>query len=607
MLTDSINRLTTRPGVYLFRDGEGAVLYVGKAKSLRSRVQSYFRGDGPDSPRIREMVERAVDLETIVVGTESEALILEANLIKEHHPQYNILLRDDKRYPYIKVTVQEPFPRVLVTRKTPHDGSRYFGPFTGVGAVRRALKVIQRAYTVRSCRYKLPDEAPSRPCLDYHIGRCLAPCVALQTRDEYRAMIGEILSILEGDTEELRAVVEARMRDAASTLDFESAGRHKTVLDGIDAIAREQRVHRVGGGSKDLIGFARDGDRASGAVLRVRSGLLLGRRVHEFESVRDESDEAILTAIVQSEYLAGGADRRSDLPPELLLPTAIDDAPVFEAVLSEARGARLKIRVPERGEGMRLVSLARDNARSALEDRVIRDSGSREERADETLHELRDRLRLKVVPRLIACVDVSHLQGSDPVGSVVLFENAEPRKAGYRRMRIKGDWGNDDYRSIEETVRRWASRRLAEEERLPDLLVVDGGKGQLGAAMGALAEISEAGDMAVIALAKREEEVFLPDRSSPVLLDKRRRPLHLLQRIRDEAHRFGITYNRKLRSRRTLTSELAQIPGIGPGRQRALLERFGSVRDLRTASEEDIARVPGFSKALAARILTYLR
>ncbi len=603
--SQKLGALPRKPGVYLFRDAQGEILYVGKAKALRDRVRSYLRKEAGRSIKTRELVRRATSVETIVVGSEAEALILEANLIKEHHPRFNIQLRDDKRYPYIKVTIQEPFPRVFVTRRVRNDGARYFGPYTSVGPLRQALDVVKRLYTVRSCRYDLPEESPDRPCLDYHIGRCLAPCVGLQSEDDYQAMIREILRVLGGDTDSLREEVEAHMDRAARELRFEEAGRLRDVLKGLDTIAREQRVHRVKGGDQDILALARDGDLAAAVALRVRNGLLLGRDTQRFSGLQEEDEADLLSAFATRYYLGRGREGTLDLPREVLVSTPFQDRSLLEEVLSREAGRRVRILVPRRGEKRRLVELAGSNARNALEDRVMALAYG-EDRADEVLYELQDRLDLKVVPRFMTCFDVSHLQGSETVASVVAFENGAPKKAEYRHMKIRGDWGNDDYRSMAEAVTRYFRRRLDEDRPLPDLVLVDGGKGQLSAVRTAL-EAMDLGQVAAAALAKREEEVFLPGRSAPVTLGRRDRALHLLQRLRDEAHRFAISYNRKLRSRRTLRSQLGEIPGVGPGRQQALLSRFGSVKAIREAEAEELARVPGIGQAMALRILTYLR
>ncbi len=596
--------LSRQPGVYLFKDARGEVLYVGKAKRLRDRVRSYFRADTQHSIKTRELVRRVADLETLVVGSEAEALILEANLIKEHMPRFNLQLRDDKRYPYIKVTVREPFPRVFVTRVVKSDGSRYFGPYTSVGSMRQALEVVKRLYTVRSCRYDLPREAPERPCLDYHIGRCKAPCVGLQSQDDYRSMIDEILSILGGDTEGLRRDVEARMHAASAALDFETAARLRDAIRGLDGLAREQRVQRVGAGSQDVVGLARDGELAVGVAMKIRDGLLLGRDTLRFSKIQDESDEDLVSAFASRLYLGGGERALRELPHEVLFADEFSDRTTLEAVLTEAAGHTVKTRVPQRGAKRRLVELASSNARHALEDRVAGLAWVAD-RADATLFDLQEKLDLKVVPRLMVCFDVSHTQGTETVASAVVFENGEPRKSDYRHMRIRGDWGNDDYASMHEAVTRYFRRRRDEARPIPDLCLIDGGKGQLGAAATALDELGM-GDVQLAALAKREEEIFLPGRSRPVRLDRRDRALHVLQRMRDEAHRFAVSYNRNLRRKRTIRSELGDIPGIGPARQRALLSRFGSVKGIRAASVREIARVPGFSETLATRVSTYL-
>lgn len=599
-----LNGLPTAPGVYLFRDAEAEILYIGKAKSLRSRVRSYFRRDQGKGIRVRELARRATDVETIVVGSEAEALLLESNLIKEHRPRFNIRLRDDKRYPYIKVTVQEPFPRVFVTRRLHDDGARYFGPFTSVGPMRQALEVVKRLYTVRSCRYDLPHEAPPRPCLDYHIDRCKAPCVGLQSEADYRAMIDEILRVLEGDTRDLRDEVERQMAGAAADLRFEEAARHRDVLEGLESIAREQRVERVEGGDQDILGIARDGDLGAGVVLRVRKGTLLGRETHRFGGIDDETDAELLGTFAKQYYLGRGKAGIRELPREILLPGAAFDAEVLEEVLSDAAGRRVHIRVPERGGKRRLVDLASMNARHLVEDRVTTLEGS-VDRADAVLYELQDRLGLKVVPRLIVCFDISHTQGSEVVASAVAFQNGEPRKALYRHMRIRGEWKNDDYRSMAEAVERYLKRRLDEKEPLPELVLVDGGKGQLSAVL-PVRERLGVEEVAVAALAKRDEEVFVPGRREPIRMSRRDPALRLLQRARNEAHRFAVAYNRKLRGRRTIRSRLADIPGIGRSRQQALLTRFGSVRGIVAAGADEIARVPGFSGVLAHRVIDYL-
>ncbi len=602
---DGVGRLPANPGVYLFRGTRGEVLYVGKAKSLRTRVRSYLARGGSPGIKTRELVRRTATLETLVVASEAEALILEANLIKEHQPRFNIQLRDDKKYPYVKVTVDEPFPRAYVTRRVRDDGSRYFGPFVSVARMRRALELLKRTHGVRSCRYDLPREAPSRPCLDYHIGRCAAPCVGLQAEAQYRLMIERLLPVLSGDVARVQTEVEHDMRKASDAMDFERAAHLRDVLMGLDGFARLQRVQVVDGGDQDVLGIARDGAVAVAAALQIRGGVLIGRETHAITGCEEEEDADVVARSVSHAYLSGGPVPGERLPREVLLPSDFPDRPLVEGILSDRAGRRVLVRVPQRGAKVRLVELAVANARHALGERAARGETPKP-RAEDVLFELQDRLGLKVVPRLIVCFDVSHTQGAEAVASAVLFENGEPCRAQYRHMKIKGDIGNDDFRSMEEAVGRYFGRKAKEEGPLPNLVLVDGGAGQLGAARRSLEAIGLDG-IAVAALAKKRETLFLPGRIEGLRIPRTAAALHLLQRVRDEAHRFAVRYNRKLRSRRTVRSALGDIPGIGPRRQQALLSRFGSVRGVRRATAEEIGRLPGFSVAAGTRILAYLK
>jgi excinuclease ABC subunit C len=603
-ILDKLRHLPTRAGVYLMKGEGGEVIYVGKASSLRSRVRSYFKSDHAASLKTRELVRRIEDFETIVVGSEAEALILENNLIKEYQPRFNISLRDDKTYPYVKVTVAEPFPRVLVTRKLQRDGSRYYGPFTDVRRMRHVLEVVKRLYTVRSCHYRLPGEAPARPCLDHHIGRCMAPCVGLQGEEEYRLMIGEVLDVLGGHTRRAAERIRAEMEEAAAAMQFERAAELRDALGHLTALETQQKVVDITGSDRDVVGLARDGDVACGVVMKIREGKLLGREAIFLDNLQEESDSAVLATFVTRHYTLESLASAQELPPEILLPGDFEDRVVLEGLLRERAGRVVRAPVPVRGEKVRLVELAAQNARHLLEERKLLASTGLD-RAPDALYDLQESLELNTVPRVIVCFDISHTQGSETVASAVVFSGGTPDKSEYRRFRIKGGWGNDDFRSMDEAVARYFRRRQEEGKPLPDLVVIDGGKGQLGAAIAAL-EALDLGHQPIISLAKRDEEVFLPGRALPVRLPRRSPSLRLLQRLRDEAHRFAITYNRKLRTRRTIQSELAQIPGVGASRQRALLERFGSVRALRAASEEEIARLPGFGPALARTVLRHV-
>ncbi len=600
-----VGELPTDPGVYLLRSANGEILYVGKAKSLRHRVRSYLSQAKGIPLRIRELVRRTIAVETLVVGSEAEALILEANLIKEHQPRFNLQLRDDKRYPCIRVTVAEPFPRIHLTRRLRQDGSRYFGPYTGVGRVRAALEILLRNHGIRSCRYHLPREKPARPCLDHHIGRCAAPCAGLQSEEDYREQVKRVIRALSGEVGALQAEAEEEMRSAAAVMDFERAASWRDVIAGLDGIAKQQRVQRVGGGDQDVIGLARDGMLAVATTLRIRGGVLIGRDHHTITGAEESPARELLARAVAHIWLSGGRDPGDALPREILLPGDFADRALVEEILAERAGRRVALHTPQRGAKVRLVELANANARRALDEQVRQGGGPRPG-ADDALYEIQERLRLKVVPRLIVCFDISHTQGTEVVAGAVTFLNGAPVKSGYRHMRIRGGWGNDDYRSMQEAVGRHLDRLEREGERLPDLVVVDGGKGQLGAADAAVGELGIDG-IALAALAKREETVFVPGDGAGIRIPRAAPALHLLQRIRDEAHRFALRYNRKLRSRRTVRSRLGEIPGIGPRRQQTLLSRFGSVRGVREASAAEIGRVPGFSEAMGARILDFLK
>ncbi len=591
-------------GVYLWKDGEGRVLYVGKAKRLRSRVRSYFGTDISDSVKTYALMRQVADLDTIVVPTEAHALILEANLIKEYRPRFNIALRDDKSYPYIKVTVQEPFPRVFVTRQLVNDGGRYFGPYTDVGAMRRALNVVKQLFTVRSCRYDMPREMPARPCLDYYIKRCKAPCVLLQTQADYRAMIDEVLAFLEGRTAEVMARVRANMETAAANLEFERAAELRDVLGRLERLEEPTVVLEVEGGDRDVIGYARDGDDASVAILRVRGGKLLARDHRLVENIEDEPDPAVLSAYLARTYVSA-----QDRAAELLVPFDFEDRPALEASLPGTR-----VLVPQRGPKRELVDLAEQNARHLLEEFKLASAES-DERAGDPVYELQRELGLQRVPRSLVCFDISHAQGTDTVASCVWFENGRPKRSEYRKFKVRlaapPDGSDtiagpiDDVASMGEVVGRYFRRRIEEAKPLPDLVVIDGGKGQLNAAHAALTALNR-GELPIVSLAKREEEIFVLGRGESIRLSRRSPGLRLLQQARDEAHRFAVTFQRTRRAARTVTSELLRVPGIGPIKRRQLLQAFGSVQGVRDAGADRIATLPGFTRASAEKLLAAL-
>lgn len=589
-LAKKLQALPDAPGVYLWKNADGNVLYVGKAKRLRQRVRSYLGGNHSLSPKNQMLLRSLTDLETIVVRSEAEALLLENNLIKEHRPRFNIQLRDDKSYPYVAVTLGERFPRVLVVRRQEIPGARLFGPYTDVNNLRRTLSVIRRVFTVRSCRYDLPGDAPDRPCLDYHIERCHAPCVGYQSAASYRSMIDDVVAFLEGKTVEVRGRLRARMQRAAAELDFERAAATRNSLKWLDQLERPQAVQFVGGGDVDAIGFARDGDDAVCVVMRVREGRIVGSEHRFLQNVEDEGDGAILSAFLVRFYGPAAHAGRVLLsfPPADL-----------EVVQSLFEGTRLS--VPKRGTYRHLVDLADQNARHAMESFRL-ESFETVERADDPVYALGRDLGLTTLPRNLVCIDISTAQGTDTVGSLVWFEGGRPKRSEYRRFRIKGAGQRDDFAAVHEVVERYFSRRLREEKQLPDLVVIDGGKGQLGAAREALADMGLE-RLPVASLAKREEEVFIPGRAKALRLTGRAPSLRLLQRARDEAHRVAVSYNRKRRKQRTITSALLQIPGVGDKRRRVLLERFGSLASVALATADEIAALPGFSKKMAERIL----
>lgn len=580
--------------MYLWKGRDGEVLYVGKAKRLRSRVRSYFASDFPDSPRNRLLQRLITDVETIVVPSEPGSLILENNLIKEYRPRFNVRLKDDKSYPSIAVTLSEPFPRVLVTRRRDIPGARYFGPYTDVGQLRRTLAIIRRLYTVRSCHDRLPEERRERPCLDYYIGRCRAPCMGWHDMPEYQRMVEDVVNFLEGRTQDVRVKVREAMLEASQREDFERARELRDALRWLDRLEEPLSVEVMGTGDADVVGYARDGDDAVGVLMRVREGRVVGREHRFLEGVEEEQDNAVLSAFLVRYYVpAEDRARRAVLP----FPPA-----EWDTIRELLPGTDWS--VPQRGTAQRWLALAEQNARHLLESLRI-ESFETEERAEDPVYALGRDLGLNVVPRSFVCIDISHNQGRDTVGSLVWFEAGRPRKSEYRKFKIQGVGQQDDYAAIQEVLTRFLTRRRDEQLPLPDLIVIDGGKGQLSAAVAAAEQVGFS-DLPIVSLAKREEEVFLPGRGESLRLPRRSPSLRLLQRARDEAHRFGLAYNRKRRTQRTITSELLTIPGVGPTKRRRLLERFGSLAGVKSASVAELASVPGFSVRQAERILDHL-
>jgi excinuclease ABC subunit C len=594
-LQRKLDTLPEGPGVYLWRDAGGEILYVGKAKRLRNRVRSYFAADFDASPKNQLLQRLIADVETIVVPDEPQSLILENNLIKEYRPRFNVRLKDDKSYPSIAVTVGEAFPRVLVTRRRDIPGARYFGPYTDVGQLRKTLAIIRRLYTVRSCADDLPRERRERPCLDYYIGRCKAPCMGWQDIGEYRQMVEDVLGFLEGRTQDVRSRVREAMLAASVREDYERAKELRDALRWLDRLEEPASVEIMGTGDADVVGYARDGDDAVGVLIRVRDGAVLGREHRFLEGLEEEEDGSVLAAFLVRYYVPveGRAKR-------LVIPFPPEDWDALRELLPETDW-----NIPQRGTAHRWLELADQNARHLLESLRI-ESFETEERSEDPVYALGRDLGMSVVPRSLVCVDISHNQGRDTVGSLVWFEAGRPRKSEYRKFKIQGLGQQDDFAAIQEVLTRYLTRRRDEQLPMPDLIVIDGGKGQLNAAL-EVAEGLGLGRIPMVSLAKREEEVFLPGQSESLRLSRRSPSLRLLQRARDEAHRFGLAYNRKRRTQRTITSELLNIPGVGPTRRRLLLERFGSLAGVRSASVSELATVPGFSTRLAERVLSHLQ
>ncbi len=578
-----------RPGVYLFKGHDGSVLYVGKARVLRDRVRSYFQASRPLEPWKSTLVSEIADLELVVTDTEMEALALENNLIKRHQPRYNARLRDDKNHPYLKLTLGEAYPRLHVVRRVGDDKNAYGGPYIPASLGRKTAALVHRLFGVRSCKETLDGRRP-RPCLQFQIKRCLAPCVAeLCTLERYHTACQNARLFLEGRQDEVARRLRGEMEEAAAAERFEDAARLRDQLRTLERLETPQKVTTTELEERDLFAVHVQGARAALQVFSVREGRVAGREGYLLDHVSEP--ERLLAASIQQFY---GGDRY--VPREVLVPEPLPDQALLEGWLGARRGTLVRIRVPQRGEKVRLLGLVERNARLAYELEWHRPRQA----AQEAVRALAEQLELEDLPRRMECFDISNIQGSDVVASMVAFEDGAPHRAAYRKYRIKGLAGSpDDFASMREVVGRRYRRLLEEGRELPELVVIDGGKGQLAAAVAALDELG-LGDQPVVSLAKKEELVFTRERSGPLALPRTSPALQLLQRIRDEAHRFAVGFHRQRRSKRTLTSELDQIPGIGPTRRRALLSRFGSVRGVRGASHPELATTVG--EALATRI-----
>lgn len=588
---EKVNNLTTQPGVYLWKDAKGHIIYVGKAVNLRNRVKSYVRHDANRAVKVAAMISHAVDLETIVVANEMEALILENTLIKKHHPHYNIMLRDDKTYPYIKVTLQDDYPRVCMTRRVLRDGARYFGPFADAGAVHRVLKLMQRAFHIRTCRGLKAD----RPCLQYHMGHCDAPCVHYITKADYQDLVRQAVDLLEGRNTPLIRELQQKMEAASEALEFEKAAAYRDQIEAIRVIQSQQNIVTQGG-DMDVLGLASDAGQTCVQIYTIRSGRLMGRETFSLDHSDDETAADMTEAVIDQYYTA-----QSFIPRDIVV-AAVAEQEDCERRLSQLKGQQVNVIIPQRGSKKKLLAMAEENARVLLEQRRLQWQHDTDKTSG-AVQDLARVLDLPSLPERMECFDISHTQGIETVASMVVFENGQPARSEYRRFKLKTVQGKpDDFKSMAEIMER---RYNEKDWPVPDLIVIDGGKGQLHAA---LPVIRQAGcEAPVISLAKRIEEVFVEGRSDSIILSHHTPELQLLQAIRDEAHRFAITYHRHLRGKRSLVSILDHIEGIGPTRRKALWQHFKTLDDMKKAEIEELAAVPGMTRQTAENVYYFFR
>ena len=595
------------PGVYLHRDAGGKVLYVGKSASLRDRLRSYFGSKKNLDPKSVELVSRIDDFEYIVTASEQEALLLENSLIKEHKPKYNIRLKDDKTYPYIKVDLAEDFPRIYVTRRTANDGARYFGPFASAGSVRKTLDLLKRLFPYRSCTKTITGN-DSRPCLEYHIKRCVAPCTGYASRNDYSEVIAQVVMFLEGNTKEIVSDLKTTMLEASDNLEFERAGALRDRLKAIEKVYEGQNVVGLGREELDVIGAAYGGEEAWVEIFFIRQGKLIGRDHFTMSGTREEEGQEILARFIEQFYSSA-----SHVPRKILVPESITDKEMVAGWLETKRKGPVEINVPQRGAKRRLIEMVTTNAAQGLEQlklKWISDST----RMETAMSELQEELNLPRSPKRIECYDVSHIQGTNTVASMSVFQDGKPLSSNYRRFKIKSHDGNDDFASMREVLSRRFKRlknaRDGGEENAsfaaaPDLVLIDGGKGQLSSAVEVMLHLGLQ-DIQLASIAKREEEIFLPDAAEPVIMPKNSQGLFLLQRARDEAHRFAVTFHRNLRGKSSVKSALDLVPGIGPKRRKMLIRSFGSVKGIREASEDQLAAAPGMTAKVARQIKEHL-
>ena len=603
VIVEQLRRLPASPGVYLLKDAAGSILYVGKAANLRHRVRSYFGAGQKLTPKLQRMVARVSELDFFVTSSEQEALILECNLIKRYRPRYNVRLKDDKTFPYLRISLGDDWPGVYITRRLEENGGRYFGPFASAKSVRQTLKVIKGIFPFRSCFRTITGTDP-RPCLDYYIHRCSGPCVSAVSKKEYDEIIKQVILFLEGRQEAVVKRLENKMNRAAEALDFEQAALLRDQIEAINRVIEGQRIAATVKGEQDVIAFAGDKDQAYVQVFFVRGGKLIGRESFVLRGTRSEEPRQIMTSFIKQFYSSSPY-----IPPLLLLQHPAEDAAVIEDWLQSKKGSRVHIQAPRRGSKKRLIDIVAENARQGLEHLKIKQMAAPTALAA-ALAEIEQELHLPRIPSRMEGYDISNIRGVAAVGSMVVFEEGRPKPTHYRRFKIKTVSGADDCAMLREVLRR-RFRRSGDASAadswaiLPDLILVDGGKGQLNAALAAMRE-SGVDSVPIASLAKENEEIFIPRRAAPVILPHTSPGLQLLQRLRDEAHRFALGYYQKVHKRETFASVLDTIPGVGPRRKRALLNRFGSVKGIREASEDELAATKGMTEGLARKVKEYL-
>jgi excinuclease ABC subunit C len=597
VLQEKLDSLPSLPGVYIYRNAQGKIIYVGKARSLRQRIRSYFQDSRPLDTKTERLVSEIADLEYIITDSEVEALILESTLVKKTQPRYNVNLKDDKSFPYLKLTVNEPFPRIFITRRIRKDGALYFGPFLPASYARRTIKLVNKYFRLRTCNLEI-DGTLSRPCLDYQMKRCLGPCVAgLCTREQYQRAVEDVKLLLSGKTEELIRQLESRMNAAAEELHYEAAALYRDWIAMVRDLTERQKMILEGQDDTDLFGYYQEGSQLAMEVFAMRGGRVVGRREFFWEDLISFDPAEFFSSALKQYYL-----QDTFTPKEIFIPADIEDAEVFEEWLSGRKGSRVYIRSPKRGLKAGLLDLVMRNARIAHETRfrIMKPKG------EELLRPLQETLGLEMLPRRIETFDISHVQGSDTVASMVVCENGEMRRSAYRKFKIESVKGPDDFASMREVVHRHYENVLEEDEgKLPDLILIDGGKGQLSAAAAALDDLGLE-NRRVAAIAKKEEILFVKGREDqPVVLPKDSPVLHLVQMMRDEAHRFAVAYHRKRRELRDFDSGLMDVPGIGEVRKRVLLRAFGSLERVKHASYDELA--PYVGPKAAAQILEYFK